>query len=1021
MQQPYSNQELIQRFKESMTFLKQHHFSEKEKKTPFFNRPWYLIIGKTGVGKTSILKNSGLKFSLERKIDASETSFQTHLFDWWVSKNALIMDVSGTYYEENDEQYALLLKLLKKNCYKKTLAGIMVVLEIDDLLQFEENTIQTLKKQISLIKKICGKQTPFYLLINKLDHLNGFFEFFDDSSLDERSQICGFPLRQKGKIEHQLNPYFSSLTQNIYDQLVWRLRNEPDTNKRALINDFPQQIVQLHPQLHRFLKNLQKNKLLESIKGLYLTSALSCSLNTITNQEEKALTALWVNPYPNTQRAFFIHDLLEKKIFSNEPYALSKTSRKLRTIGLSATILFLITVSLLTVAYLFYAFKNEMSRLNNIEEQMLAAQATLQTNASNQTYSLPKILKILNQLETNELQINHKHLLLNPLNKSAQLKQKMLLTHQQLINKSLLPTLSNLFSQALTKKDLSNDSLYCALASYLMLTTQTNFDPAYIVLSLQNIFGDRFSTETYSELLIALQKSTETKNAPQAINTSRVRAAQDRLKALSPKELATIILNNETPNNRLLSLNLKTNETAASVLTFINYDTAISSMFTRQAFQFIEPQMIHATADAALNGNWVIGEIDTKHKASEKQVATFEEELSQMYKLNYADAWLQFINNIQMVNYTNIHQLKAALDTLTSDESPLLQLIGIIQDNLVSPVASMNPKLQALKNIPTDDDNNQASVAHLKNVLTALNAYISPLTNSDHSDQTAFQLASYRMRNHGKNDPIEQLLQISQLYPNPIKTWIYNLGMNAWQLILFQTENYLNTAWQTTIFPQYKAQLANRFPFQISSSNEVSLDSFKYFFATNGLFNVFLTHNLAPFIDTSEMPWKLKNMDGITLAISNNALQALEKAYEIQHLFFSGSQNLHIPFTVQPAQMSDSIQNMTIAIGNQSADFQNTSPNTAKSFFWPDDMNANFVKVTLTDQKKNKTIWLKTGPWAWLKILNQGKVMKKENNQFTISIEKNQKQVDLVINTTDHPYPFDLENLFNFKLPEQFS
>ncbi|MBU2546086.1 MAG: hypothetical protein KKE46_03035, partial [Gammaproteobacteria bacterium] len=85
------------------------------------------------------------------------------------------------------------------------------------------------------------------------------------------------------------------------------------------------------------------------------------------------------------------------------------------------------------------------------------------------------------------------------------------------------------------------------------------------------------------------------------------------------------------------------------------------------------------------------------------------------------------------------------------------------------------------------------------------------------------------------------------------------------------------------------------------------------------------------------------------------------------------------------------------------------------------DMNANFVKVTLTDQKKNKTIWLKTGPWAWLKILNQGKVMKKENNQFTISIEKNQKQVDLVINTTDHPYPFDLENLFNFKLPEQFS
>src|SRR6202012_1810952 len=69
-----------------------------------YSRPWYVIIGPPGAGKTTALLNSGLRFPF------SETALKgvggTRNLDFWFADEAVLVDTAGRYTTQDSDAAA---------------------------------------------------------------------------------------------------------------------------------------------------------------------------------------------------------------------------------------------------------------------------------------------------------------------------------------------------------------------------------------------------------------------------------------------------------------------------------------------------------------------------------------------------------------------------------------------------------------------------------------------------------------------------------------------------------------------------------------------------------------------------------------------------------------------------------------------------------------------------------------------------------------------------------------------------
>src|SRR6185503_15848276 len=131
---------LRQRFTEALELLKK---SRKAKGgAGLYSLPWYVIIGPPGAGKTTALKNSGLRFPLADRFgnEALRGVGGTRNCDWWFTDDAILLDTAGRYLTQDSDPHADsaawsgFLALLKKFRARRPLNGVLVAISLSDLL-----------------------------------------------------------------------------------------------------------------------------------------------------------------------------------------------------------------------------------------------------------------------------------------------------------------------------------------------------------------------------------------------------------------------------------------------------------------------------------------------------------------------------------------------------------------------------------------------------------------------------------------------------------------------------------------------------------------------------------------------------------------------------------------------------------------------------------------------------------------------------------------------------------------------
>lgn len=295
--------------------------------------PHYLLLGPEGAGKTSLLDFSGLEFPLntERSRLTRDVSGTRHC-DWYFAEQGVLLDTAGRYLTQGDapvdsSAWQTLLHLLRRQRRTHPLNGILIAIPVAQLASGNEVALETQARQVRArlneVARELKVEVPVYLVLTQADHLPGFDAFFDGLSREENEQVLGTTFReaQNGTDPGVLRQEFEELLRRLNSQVIPRIHQERDGQRRGQILDFPHQLGRLGDGLALFVELAfagNRYQRAAQLRGFYLTStpALSQPLDAQTQGigDQLGLPSSLLPQYRSGQPRF-IRQLFSRVIF----------------------------------------------------------------------------------------------------------------------------------------------------------------------------------------------------------------------------------------------------------------------------------------------------------------------------------------------------------------------------------------------------------------------------------------------------------------------------------------------------------------------------------------------------------------------------------------------------------------------------------------------------------------------------------------------------------------------------------
>jgi type VI secretion system protein ImpL len=361
---------LRQRFEEAAAVLRTARFKGPDGERRFVHElPWYVFIGAPGSGKTTALVNAGLRFPL--KGAGGDPSLAgvggTRNCDWWFTEDAVLLDTAGRYTTQQSDQQADaaawlgFLDLVKRFRPRRPLNGALVTLSVSDLMLWSEEERRHyawhVRARIAELYGRLGTRFPVYLLVTKTDLLAGFMEMFGELDAESRARVWGatfapgddgFILGSPGQ---RFVQEFRELEGRLYGELLERLQEERDLQRRAAAYRFPQQFHGLGPLIEQFLDTAfqgDPGAPEPMLRGVYFTSGTQegSPIDRVLGSLARSfgLERAAVAAGGGAGKSFFITRLLREVVFAESGLAQgdpalerrSKLFRRLAYAGIAA-------------------------------------------------------------------------------------------------------------------------------------------------------------------------------------------------------------------------------------------------------------------------------------------------------------------------------------------------------------------------------------------------------------------------------------------------------------------------------------------------------------------------------------------------------------------------------------------------------------------------------------------------------------------------------------------------------------
>jgi type VI secretion system protein ImpL len=984
-----------------------------------YKKPWYLVLGPTHAGKTTLLNKADINIKGLDNLPPMLIT-PTQCFNWWLADEAVFIDVGGKYLRENKDKpannellFQNFFKLLKKYRRYKPINGLILTINLQEMTVNlkQQSQLQTLRQVLQqLILEFSN--FPIYLMITRCDMIEGFTEFFEDLGPEERKQIFGlsFPLTAESESLPALyQEQFNALLERLNERVIWRLQNENNLEKIANIKNFPLQMEFLKNPLAKLLNVILPSG--HNLRGIFFTSTLQKDI-PIDNLTKTLAHAFDITHLQQTHRNassknFFISEIFKRVVYPEAKfYATNNADHRLQF----ATSLLITLLSLVCIFVFSNSYRYNLETIRHTKQ-------IIHVDNGQMPEGFELLIQHLNTLTNVALQLSHQE---KPWYTKIGMQQTNKLQHQALtiyhkfLIEKFLPYLQQSLEIQLQNAQANNaNQLYTTLKAYLMLGEKKHMNKKFFITWFdtywQQLGTDSAKQQNLHHHLTALLEHTFKETA---LNQELIASKRIVLNNMPQSRLVFTILQNQYQKS---PIKIWPNNQSK----FNNLPTEIPGIYNIVNFKNVYYKEIMNTCKEISHGDWVLG-LKPQQGFSEIALNQLSTEVQAIYLNEYAAVWADALTKIKIEEFQSLEQIVTMLEMLNDPQSPLINLVNVIKNN-TQPISDsieftqqISSRFLALNSLADEVMKN----TH-QNSLMSAKQYLSKVVQAPDLDKASYEAAKNRMENQNiGGDAISLLLQQAHMLPEPLQTWHTTIAAESWRLLLKNTQNYLNRIWVATVYPQYQAILDKRYPLFKESTVDIALNDFANFFGNGGTMDLFFKNYLQPFIDNSRLYWEWKNIDGQRINISQNTLEMFIRAALIQRMFFPEDSKVPaINFSLVPVDLEPNVHSFTLELDGQSIIFQKDNEQII-SLYWPGPGPGQSTIAFVDDQGK-KTILTETGPWAWFKILDKSHLESTANpKHFKLTFYLNNNIVHYELYTNGIVNPFIPGILNAFRCPE---
>ncbi|MFL1545737.1 type VI secretion system membrane subunit TssM [Pseudomonas sp. O39] len=997
--------------------------------------PWYLLIGQQGSGKTCLLAANGLQLPPDQteSIPAGRTAY----CDVYFADQGVLIESAGRYLDQPDSSvdavgWATLLSLLKSRRRVRPLNGVVVALSVDTLLGSNEHDLELHARQVHSrlqdIQQTLHVDIPIYLVLTQADRIPGFTEFFDTPQGSALDGVLGelVAVSNTGVQMAQVRQAFETLLQRLSGELIVRLHQERNGERRGRMLDFPQQVARIGERLCLFVEVAfcaHRNQRISGLRGFYLTSA-------------------------GERRERFVKGLFNQVIFAEAELAGLHTQEYRRIRWRQAGLAIAASLVIGTAGALWmHSYSVNHQRLQQLA-QLGKADRPAETGADQTLVLLPLLDKRLAATRVfppvTEARVFERAGLFQ-----GQVTGPLLVSAYDDALQQLMVQTASLLEEQVRSNLGDRERLLDNLRAYLMLNLPERRDKRWLAERVASRWSERFAGEAAVQVRLNEHFGRLLEQPFIAtLNDELVAQARHALRGESLADVVYRVLREQ-------SLNLEPYRLTGGTV-FTAPEQPIPGFYSKRYVQYFDkqgPRLINAI----VQDNWVLGQATDLSVMDLRRLMI---ELEQRYFSEYADAWSYALGRIRLLDTESLRENTEQLASLTSAQSPLVLLLQQVRENtrlldakgplaavtreavdaaVIAQSAAGNVLAGQLPTLAGDDgarralqrrfeplhqllDEQQNPGAELTlalRQLDALHLQLAALNREGSPEQAAFQMVKRRME--GQQPALGQLRDIAARLPLPLKGWIEGLADDSWRHLFDDAYRYVNQRYQSEVYGLYAKAIRQRYPFNAHAGSDVALSDFQAFFKPQGVLARFHESYLRPFVSVEGGRYRLRGLDGRSLPMSRSLLDQLSKAQIIRRGFFGEDHGeLVVRFTLAPYSLDQAVSRAVLSIGGQQLEYRH-GPIVPVAFQWPSEAdNGRSSLVLERGTERPLDIEKNSGAWSLFRFfeLMQSEPASGRDAQLLKS-DLGGLRANYVLVSQRVPSPFQLDSWRTFRLPEQ--
>jgi type VI secretion system protein ImpL len=249
-----------------------------------------------------------------------------------------------------------------------------------------------------------------------------------------------------------------------------------------------------------------------------------------------------------------------------------------------------------------------------------------------------------------------------------------------------------------------------------------------------------------------------------------------------------------------------------------------------------------------------------------------------------------------------------------------------------------------------------------------------------------------------------------------MQRWAGQVADGAAGIAAGGARSQLNNEWKSKVLPLCQKALANRYPINRKSGNDVPLTDFAQLFAPNGRIDQFFTNNLLPFVDIGNKPWRWRRTAAnADLGISDGVLAQFERAADIRDSFFLGAQP-KVNFELKPVELDPNATSVLLEIEGQQLEYAH-GPIQPQGMGWPGAGGRVRVAFQPAQSGVDNSV-SREGPWAFFRLLDAAHIQRSNlTDRFNVTFTAGGRYATFELRAGSVLNPFSLPALRSFRCP----